>query len=359
MNNKNQKFPISDRAKAFYEKYYPDSDIHNWNSWTWQLRNRIKSVKQLEAIFDLSESEQAIMKNKPLTGKLPIAITPYYASLIDANFKNAIRRTVVPVDDEMCDLKEEAFDPLSEDATNPVKGIIHRYPDRVLFLATNVCAVNCRYCTRSRMARSESMQKMDIGYWKTAIEYIREHSEIRDVVISGGDPLVLSDSRIDWLLTNISSIKHVEIMRIGTKISAVLPQRITVRLLRILKKYKNLYLSVHFTHPDEVTIESKEACNRLADIGVPLGSQTVLLKGINDNVQTMTKLYHELLKVRVRPYYLYQCDLVLGTSHFRTSIEKGREILKGLIGHTSGYAVPHYVVDTAEGIGKIPIIPSY
>jgi len=360
INYKNQKFPVSEKSEQFYQKFYPNSDITNWSNWNWQLRNRIKSLKQLEAIFTLSSSERAIMEKGFSKGKFPLSITPYYASLIDPNnYTQALRRTVVPVIDEMRVTKEEALDPLGEESTNPVDGIIHRYPDRALFLVTNFCSVNCRYCTRSRMVGDANKQNTGLAYWQAAIDYLKAHSEIRDVVISGGDPLTLSDNQLDWLLTSIGKIKHIEIMRIGSKVPAVLPQRITKRLLKILQKHKNLYLSLHFTHPDELTVETKEACLRLSDIGIPLGSQTVLLKGINDNVPVMKKLFHELLKVRVRPYYMYQCDLIVGSSHFRTTVEKGKEIIKGLRGHTSGYAIPHYVIDAPNGGGKIPILPDY
>lgn len=360
INYKNQAFPISDTSIKFYQKHFPDSDISNWSNWNWQLRNKIRTLKHLETIVDLSNDERAILEKKFAKGKLPIAITPYYASLIDTNNpEQALRRTVIPVIDEMLVAKEEALDPLGEDTTRPVNGVIHRYPDRALLLVTNFCSVNCRYCTRSRVVGDASKQKTGFTYWQTSIDYIKAHPEIRDVIISGGDPLTLSDNQIEWLLSSLSKIKHLDIIRIGTKIPAVLPQRITKRLVKILQKHKNLFISLHFTHPDELTVETKEACTRLADVGIPLGSQTVLLKGINDNVPTMKKLFHELLKVRVRPYYLYQCDLILGSTHFRTTVEKGLEIIKGLRGHTSGYAIPHYVIDAPGGGGKIPILPDY
>lgn len=357
---KKQTFPVNDKAVIFYEKYFPGTTIVDWSSWTWQLKNRIRTLSQLENIVNLTDSEREILEKKLFKKRVPISITPYYASLLDADDSSQpLRRAVVPVIDELHIAVEEASDPLAEDETRPVNGIIHRYPDRALFLVTNFCSVNCRYCTRSRVLDENYKQNVSMKSWEESINYLRKHTEIRDVVISGGDPLTLSDSQIKWLLSAISQISHVEIIRIGTKVPAVLPQRVTKRLVNILKAYKNLYMSLHFTHPDEITVETKAACNRLADIGIPLGSQTVLLKGINDNVPTIKKLFHELLKIRVKPYYLYQCDLVLGSSHFRTSVDKGLEIIKGLRGHTTGYAIPHFVIDAPGGGGKIPLLPEY
>jgi lysine 2,3-aminomutase len=252
----------------------------------------------------------------------------------------------------------EASDPLSEGNHSPVPNIVHRYPDRVLFLVTGFCSVYCRYCTRSHMVAKDKCH-IGIKAWESGLQYIREHPEIRDVLISGGDPLTMSDQQIEYLLARLRSIEHVEIIRIGTKVPVVLPQRITRSLVNIFRKYHPLYLSIHFTHPDEITPEVKEACDRLANAGIPLGSQTVLLKGINDDVTVMKKLMQGLLRIRVRPYYLYQCDPILGSAHFRTPIDKGLEIIRGLRGHTTGYAVPQYVVDAPGGGGKIPLLPDY
>ncbi|MFA6845639.1 MAG: KamA family radical SAM protein, partial [Sphaerochaetaceae bacterium] len=251
----------------------------------------------------------------------------------------------------------ESEDPLHEENTSPVPGIVHRYPDRVLFLTTSFCSVYCRYCTRSRLVGGHTEALED--HWKEAIDYIRKTTAIRDVLISGGDPLTMCDERLNWLLKEITSIDHVEMVRIGTKVPMVLPQRITPQLLKIFKQYKPLYLSVHCTHPDEITAESSKAFNSLADAGVVMGSQTVLLKGVNDSAQTLTELYHRLLKVRVRPYYLFQCDPIIGSEHFRTTVDKGREVMFGIRGFTSGYAVPQYVIDTPGGGGKVPILPKY
>ena len=255
--------------------------------------------------------------------------------------------------------EDEFSDPLAEDDHSPVPGIVHRYPDRVLFLVTDYCPVYCRYCTRSRLVGGKSQFDMNLIQWERGIRYIRRTKEIRDVLISGGDPLVYPDDRLEWLLANLHSIPHVEIIRIGTKIPFVLPQRITPNLARIFKRYHPLYLSLHVNHPQEITLESSQACERLANAGIPLGSQTVLLKGINDCVETIRTLMHQLLKIRVKPYYLLQCDPINGSSHFRTSVETGVKIIHGLRGHTSGYAVPHFIIDLPGGGGKISLVPEY
>jgi lysine 2,3-aminomutase len=248
---------------------------------------------------------------------------------------------------------------LAEDEDSPVPGIVHRYPDRVLFLATSFCSTYCRYCTRSRMVGNGRRGPCSQEYWERAIGYIEATPTVRDVLLSGGDPLTLSDEKLEWLLLRLRRIRHVEVLRIGTKVPVVLPQRITPALIRMLKRYHPLWMSIHFTHPDELTPEVARACERLSDAGIPLGSQTVLLAGINDNVETMKRLVHGLLQIRVRPYYLYQCDPISGSSHFRTSVRKGLEILAGLRGHTTGYAVPTYVIDAPGGGGKIPLTPNY
>jgi lysine 2,3-aminomutase len=252
----------------------------------------------------------------------------------------------------------EADDPLGEDGASPVPGLVHRYPDRVLLLVTDFCSSYCRYCTRSRVVGQGEIVPSEERL-EQALDYIRRHPEIRDVLLSGGDPLFLSDERLDWILTRLRAIPHVEFVRLGTKMPAVLPQRITRELCRMLRRHHPLWMSLHFVHPDECTPETFQACTRLADAGIPLGSQTVLLAGINDDVATMKRLMHELLKMRVRPYYLYQCDPIVGSSHFRTPVSKGLEIIEGLRGHTTGYAVPTYVIDAPGGGGKIPLGPDY
>ena len=349
--------PIGDSTNRFRKLYFPDASDQDWNSWTWQLGHSLGSWEQLGKFIRLSEEElQSAEKKK----KLPIRITPYYASLIDQdNPLQPIRRTMVPVVQELMVTPEESADPLGEENQSPVPQLVHRYPDRVLFLTTGVCAAYCRYCTRSHMVSSKDKIHARISQWDTALNYIRMHPEIRDVLLSGGDPLTLSDNRLEYLLSQLRAIPHVEIIRIGTKVPVVLPQRITPSLVGMLKNYHPLFMSIHFTHPEEITPEVAFACNTLADAGIPLGSQTVLLKGINDQVEIMKNLYHLLLKLRIKPYYLYQCDPIPGSAHFRTPVEKGLEIIRGLRGHTSGYAIPHLVIDSPGGGGKIPILPNY
>ncbi len=346
------------RSRAFRKRYFPNTTLKEWNDWHWQLRNRIRDVASLGRMIRLSEDERHAMSGS--AGSLPLAITPYYASLLDPwNPKQALRRTVVPTVHEHFRGSGEADDPLHEDEDSPVPGIVHRYPDRVLFLVTGICSTYCRYCTRSRMVGHHGNHCLDTAKWEKGIEYIAAHTEVRDVLLSGGDPLTLADEQTEWLLMRLRLIPHVELIRIGTKAPAVLPQRITPALVKMLKRYHPLWISIHAAHPDELTPEMSQACMRLADAGIPLGSQTVLLSGINDDVETMKRLVHGLLKIRVKPYYLYQCDPIPGSSHFRTPIAKGIEVIRGLRGFTTGYAVPTYVVDAPGGGGKIPLLPEY
>ncbi len=301
------------------------------------------------------EERQALMRAGDM---LPFSITPYYMSLISRDDpQQPLRRTVVPTAQELIRSAGEADDPLGEEHDSPVAGLVHRYPDRALLLVLDSCSSYCRYCTRSRMVGHGEMvpnqERLEL-----ALDYIRRTPAIRDVLLSGGDPLLLSEQRLDWLLTQLRAIPHVEFIRLGTKTPAVLPQRITRELCRMLRKHHPLWMSLHFIHPDECTPETFQACTRLADAGIPLGSQTVLLRGVNDNVETMKDLVHRLLKMRVRPYYLYQCDPITGSSHFRTPVAKGLEIIEGLRGHTTGYAVPTYVIDAPGGGGKIPLQPN-
>lgn len=348
---------ISERSLAFMQTYFPEATIKDWNSWHWQIKNSARSIEQLSRFICLSDNE--VKPDGKNSQSLPLRISPYYISLLDRNNpEHALRKSVVPVFDEFLLHNGEASDPLSEEHDSPVENIVHRYPDRVLFLVTGFCSTYCRYCTRTRMVAKDKCH-IGVKAWEAGLRYIEQHKEIRDVLISGGDPLTMPDLHVEYLLSRLRSIPHVEIIRIGTKVPAVLPQRITRPLVNMLKKYHPLFISIHFTHADELTPEVQEACEKLANAGIPLGSQTVLLKGINDDVAVMKKLMHSLLKIRVRPYYLYQCDPVVGTGHFRTTIEKGLEIIKGLRGHTSGYAVPTYVVDAPGGGGKIPLLPDY
>jgi lysine 2,3-aminomutase len=348
----------SPRSRAFRRRFYPTASPRDWNDWRWQSRNRIRSAEALARILRLSPDEaDAIARHR---GALPVGITPYYASLLDEDDPaQPLRRTVVPVGGEYLRTPGEAEDPLGEDADSPVPGIVHRYPDRVLFLVTGFCSTYCRYCTRSRMVGAtgeKSVRKADL---EQALAYIEATPTIRDVLISGGDPLTLDDDRIDWILSRLRRIPHVEFLRLGSKQPAVTPQRVTPALTRVLRRYHPLWMSLHFTHPDELTPEVAEACTRLADAGIPLGSQTVLLKGVNDDVDTMRRLVQGLLRIRVRPYYLYQCDPIAGSAHFRTPVSRGLDIVRGLRGHTTGYAVPTYVIDAPGGGGKIPLLPDY
>lgn len=350
------RFLSSPRSQAFRLRYYPEASQSDWNDWRWQQRHRVKTVQDLERLLVLSEEEKAAIERH--VGPLPFGITPYYASLLDPeDSTQALRRTVVPALSEYLLAPGEARDPLGEETTSPVPGLVHRYPDRVLFLVTGLCAVYCRYCTRARLVGASGEGSLKKHQLEAALAYIESTPTIRDVLLSGGDPLSLDDERLDWLLGRLRRIPHVEFLRIGTKNPAVLPQRITPRLTRLLKKYHPLWMSIHFIHPDELTPEVAEACGRLADAGIPLGSQTVLLKGVNDDVATQKRLMQGLLKIRVKPYYLYQCDPIAGSSHFRTPVEKGLEIIQGLRGHTTGYAVPTFVVDAPGGGGKIPLLP--
>jgi lysine 2,3-aminomutase len=277
-------------------------------------------------------------------------------SPVDAS--QPLRRTVIPVADEMLRSPGEADDPLGEEGQSPVPGLVHRYPDRVLLLLTDFCSTYCRYCTRSRVVGHGGIVPSR-NRLEQAFAYIEKTLSIRDVLLSGGDPLMLGEEKLSWILSRLRAISHVEIIRIGTKVPAVLPQRITPSLVRMLRRHHPLWMSLHFTHPDECTPEAYRACAMLADAGIPLGSQTVLLKGVNDNVETMRGLVHQLLKMRVRPYYLYQCDPITGSAHFRTPVEKGLEIIRGLRGHTTGYGIPTYVIDAPGGGGKIPLMPDY
>ena len=353
------RFAVSPRSEEFRARFFPNATAAEWCDWRWQLRTRVRPLDALEKIVRLTGDERTAIARH--TGSLPFAITPYYLSLLDPDCPDQpLRRTMVPVTDEYLHTTGEAEDPLGEDEDSPVPGIVHRYPDRVLFLVANSCASNCRYCTRSRMVENPDNNSIFFqAQWEQAIRYIDGHPEVRDVLLSGGDPLTLSDEKLDWLLSRLRRIPHVEFLRIGTKAPMVMPQRVTPALCRVLKRYHPLWMSIHCTHPDELTPEAVEACARLADAGIPLGSQTVLLAGINDNVETMTRLVHGLLKARVKPYYLYQCDPIIGSSHFRTPVSKGLEIIQGLRGHTTGYAVPSYVIDAPAGGGKIPLLPEY
>ena len=345
-------------AQSDPESLYPGVTKREWDDWRWQLRNRLRTTADLKRVMTLAGYESTAGPRS--RDRLPLSITPYYSTLIDRdNHLDPIRRCVVPTILENEISPGEAEDPLGEDDDSPVPGLVHRYPDRVLFMATNKCSVYCRYCTRSRSVGKEHINGKMKAHWERSLAYIERHQEIRDVLVSGGDPLVLADDTLDWLLGRLRRIRHLDIVRIGTKAPVVLPQRITPALAKMLRKHHPLWINIHFTHPREITPETSRACEYLADAGIPLGSQTVLLKGVNDDVATLRDLYHRLLRLRVRPYYLYQCDRIKGSAHFTTSVAKGLEIIRGLRGHTTGLAVPNYVIDAPGGGGKIPLLPQY
>jgi lysine 2,3-aminomutase len=333
------------------------TSIEEWSDWHWQLKNRITTLMQLKKYVSISTEETKSI-NLCLQ-KFRMAITPYYASLMDPHDPHCpIRKQAVPSVQELLPNRSDMDDPLNEDTDSPVPGLTHRYPDRVLLLVSDQCSMYCRHCTRRRIAgqHDTSLPKKQI---KEALEYIRKTPVIRDVIISGGDPLTLSDSQLEFLLSELRSIPHVEIICIGTRVPVVMPQRITPNLCKILHKYHPVWINTHFNHPKEITPQSTQACEMLSNHGVPLGNQTVLLKGINDCPHIMKELMQKLLRIRVRPYYIYQCDLSKGIGHFRTTVSKGVQIMEHLRGHTSGLAVPHFVVDAPGGGGKIPVAPQY
>ncbi|MDY0317364.1 MAG: lysine 2,3-aminomutase [Candidatus Izemoplasmatales bacterium] len=339
------------------KKYFPDVLDADWQDWRWQVRNRIKNVDDLDKYIKLNDQERTDISN--VLSKFRMAITPYYLTLINADDPECpIRKQAIPSVYEMVVGENDMLDPLAEDTDSPVPGLTHRYPDRVLFLITDMCSMYCRHCTRRRFAGQKD-QKMPQDRIDMAIEYIRQNKEIRDVLLSGGDALLVSDEILEDIIKRLREIEHVEIIRLGTRTPVVLPQRITQEFVDMLKKYHPIWLNTHFNHYDEITIESKAAIDRLANAGIPLGNQSVLLKGVNDSVEVMKTLVQRLAYIRVRPYYIYQCDLSLGIEHFRTPVSKGIEIIEGLRGHTSGYCVPTFVVDAPGGGGKIPVMPNY
>ncbi|KQL42134.1 glutamate 2,3-aminomutase [Bacillus sp. FJAT-25509] len=336
---------------------WKDVTDEQWNDWLWQLTNTVRTLDDLKQVIDLTEDEEEGVRISTKT--IPLNITPYYASLMNPTDPRCpIRMQSVPISKELNKTKYDSEDPLGEDDDSPVPGLTHRYPDRVLFLVTNQCSMYCRYCTRRRFSGQIGMgvpkKQLD-----EAIAYIRENEEVRDVLISGGDGLLINDNILEYILKNLRAIDHVEIIRIGTRAPVVFPQRITDNLCEILKKYHPVWLNTHFNTSIEVTEEAKKACEMLANAGVPVGNQSVILTGINDSVPIMKKLMHDLVKIRVRPYYIYQCDLSEGIGHFRAPVAKGLEIIEGLRGHTSGYAVPTFVVDAPGGGGKISLQPNY
>jgi lysine 2,3-aminomutase len=336
---------------------FKEVTAEEWNDYHWQLRHTVRDIATLKKIMPIDASEEAALE-RCLT-RFKMAITPYYASLMEKDYpRGVIRLQAVPTINELDVVIDDQHDPLHEDVDSPVPGLTHRYPDRVLFLVTHICSMYCRHCTRRRAVgdHDSHLSRQQIN---GCIDYIRNHREVRDVLLSGGDPLSMTDSQLEYILKSLREIDHVEIIRIGSRMPVVLPMRITPELTAMLRKYHPLYLNTHFNHPSEITAEAKAACERLADAGIQLGNQTVLLRDVNDCPNIMKKLMHELLKIRVKPYYIYQCDLSAGISHFRTSITKGMEIIENLRGHTSGMAVPTFVVDAPGGGGKIPVMPNY
>lgn len=346
--------------KEIANKIDEEPKLSNWKNWKWQIKNSIRSLEKFEYLTGIKFEEKEKADLQRTFEKFPLSITPYYLSVIDkTNYKNdPVFRQAFGGIEELTTLQSEYADPLSEDKDSPVEGITHRYPDRVLFHVSNICSMYCRHCTRKRKVGDvdfvPSKDQLSAG-----IEYIKNTPQVRDVLLSGGDPLMLPDDKIDWLLAEISQIPHVEIIRIGTRMPVVLPYRITDNLVSVLKKYHPLWINTHFNHPNELTSSAKEALAKLADGGFPLGNQSVLLADVNDCPRIMKSLLHKLVQNRVRPYYLYQCDLAEGLSHFRTPIGKGIEIMESLIGHTSGFARPTYVIDAPGGGGKIPVMPNY
>jgi lysine 2,3-aminomutase len=328
-----------------------------WNDWKWQVKNRISTLKDLKEVVNLTpDEEEGVKKSLEI---LRMGITPYYAMLMDKDDATCpVRMQAVPTINETYKSDADMDDPLHEDEDSPVHGLTHRYPDRCLLLVTDQCAMYCRHCTRRRFAGSKD-DEVGMDYIDKAIEYIRNTPVIRDVLLSGGDALLISDEKLEYIVKSLSEIPHVDIVRIGSRTPVVLPQRITPELVGMLKKYHPVWLNTHFNHSKEVTPETKKACALMADAGIPLGNQSVLLRGINDCVHVMRHLVHDMVKNRVRPYYIYQCDLSVGIEHFRTPVSKGIEIIEGLRGHTSGYAVPTFVVDAPGGGGKTPVMPQY
>jgi len=347
--------PSSSRRVRGRERFFPHATDEEWRDWRWQFRNRITSLEELLKFLPIPEAEWA--SRREITRDFRMGITPYYLSLIDPEDPNdPIARQVVPLQDEIYNRAVGAEDPLGEEAYSPVPGITHRYPDRVLMVISNSCAIYCRYCTRKRIMYEDAVPDIEID---RMVDYIAKTPSVRDVVVSGGDPLNNSTPKLERILSKLRAIPHLEIIRIGSRVPVALPQRIDDELCEMLSKYHPLWINVHFNHPRECTPETLRACDKLTRAGIPLNNQSVLLKGVNDDVATMKGLIHGLMKMRVRPYYLYQCDPVRGSEHLRTTVGKGLEIIEGLRGHTSGLAIPTYVVDAPGGGGKIPVTPDY
>ena len=344
-------------SRTFLRRFHPQATTAEWRDWHWQVKNRMRDMDSLSRVFDLTDDERRAMEQ--LGDRLPVGISPYYASRLFSDPSNhPLRKTVIPGTAEFVHASGEYTDPLGEDTHNPVPGLVHTYPDKALFLVTDFCATYCRYCMRSRLVGQGTFLP-DPAMWEKGFAYLAAHPEIRDVLLSGGDPLILADDRLEYLLRRLREIPHIEFLRIGSKVPVVLPQRITPALTRMLKKFHPLFMSIHIIHPDELGPEANAACERLADAGIPLGGQMVLLKGVNDDPAVMKKLVLAQLRARVKPYYLHQCDAITGSMHFRTPIQTGLDLIRSLHGHTTGYAVPHYMIDAPGGGGKVPLSPDY
>ncbi len=339
------------------KELFPQVTDEQWNDWHWQVKNRIETLDQLKQYVSLTKEEEEGVRVALKT--LRMAITPYYLSLIDPNNPNdPVRRQAIPTIKETHQAKADLLDPLHEDEDSPVPGITHRYPDRVLFLITDMCSMYCRHCTRRRFAGQKDAN-VGTDLIQQGIDYIARTPQVRDVLLSGGDCLMVSDEMLESIIKRLRAIPHVEIIRMGSRTPVVCPMRITDKLVNMIKQYHPIWLNTHFNHPNECTPEAAEACAKLANAGVPLGNQSVLLRGVNDDARVMKKLVQRLVQMRVRPYYIYQCDLSMGLEHFRTTVSKGIEIMENLRGHTSGYAVPTFVVDAPGGGGKTPVMPQY
>lgn len=339
------------------KELFPQVTDEQWNDWHWQVKNRIETLDQLKQYISLTEEEQEGVRVALKT--LRMAITPYYLSLIDPNNPNdPVRRQAIPSIKETHQASADLLDPLHEDEDSPVPGITHRYPDRVLFLITDMCSMYCRHCTRRRFAGQKDAN-VGLDLIQQGIDYIARTPQVRDVLLSGGDCLMVSDEVLESIIKRLRAIPHVEIIRLGSRTPVVCPMRITDKLVNMFKQYHPIWLNTHFNHPNECTPEAAEACAKLANAGIPLGNQSVLLRGVNDDTRVMKKLVQRLVQMRVRPYYIYQCDLSMGLEHFRTTVSKGIEIIENLRGHTSGYAVPTFVVDAPGGGGKTPVMPQY
>lgn len=348
---------VNDSYLARRAQYFPHVSDAEWNDWKWQVKNRITTIDELRKYIQLNPQEEQDIE--AVLARFRIAITPYYLTLINPeNPEDSVRLQCIPSLAETFIGQHDMADPLDEDKDSPVPGLTHRYPDRVLFLVTDMCAMYCRHCTRRRFAGQKDSES-PAARIQAGIEYIRNTPQIRDVLLSGGDALLLSDKKLESIISQLRAIPHVEVIRIGTRAPVVMPQRITGDLVNMLKKYHPIWVNTHFNHYNEITSASKEACARMADAGIPLGNQSVLLRNVNDCVNIMRTLVTRLAAIRVRPYYLYQCDLSMGIEHFRTPVSKGIEIIEGLRGHVSGFCVPTFVVDAPGGGGKIPVMPNY